>query len=264
MNIGKLLSKSARTFPGNLAIAQGSSRLTYAQFNARANRLSNALQKLGVVHRDNLAILMHNRPEMLESMFACFKIACGAVPINFRLHPKEIAFIIDHSEAKTVLVSPEFAESIVAIKDQIPKVRHVISVSDATDTFSDYETVLSAESEHFEDIEVDCDDVAWIFYTSGTTGQPKGAMLTHRNLLAMTMNFYADMCPGFGPADVVLHAAPLSHGSGLYALPNIGKAAANIIPESTSFDPEQVFRSIEEHRVTNLFAAPTHDKAAVG
>ena len=82
-------------------------------------------------------------------------------------------------------------------------------------------------------------------------------MLTHRNLLAMTMNFYADMCPGFGPDDVALHAAPLSHGSGCYALPNIGKAAANVILESKTFDPELVFKTIEQYRVTNMFAAPT-------
>ena len=129
MNIGKLLSKSARTFPENLAIAHGSRQLTYAQFNARANRLSNALYMLGVAQRDNVAILMYSRPEMLESMFACFKAGYEAVPINFRLHPKEFAFIIDHSEAKAVIVSPEFNESIAQIKDQIPQVRHITTVS---------------------------------------------------------------------------------------------------------------------------------------
>jgi len=86
---------------------------------------------------------------------------------------------------------------------------------------------------------------------------PKGAMLTHRNLMAMSMNFYADICPDFGPGEVILHAAPLSHGSGLYALPNIGKAGLNVIPESKSFDPELVFKTIEKYRVTNMFAAPT-------
>jgi acyl-CoA synthetase (AMP-forming)/AMP-acid ligase II len=88
-------------------------------------------------------------------------------------------------------------------------------------------------------------------------------MLTHRNLLAMVMNVYADICPGLGPADVILHAAPLSHGSGLYAMPTIGKAAANVIVESKTFDPELVLATIEQYRVTTMFAAPTMIKLLV-
>ena len=263
MNIGQLLTKSAQTFPENLAIAYGSKELTYAEFNARANRLANGLDALGVQQGDNVAVLMYNCPEMLESMFACFKTGCGVIPINFRLHPKEFAFIIDHSEAKVAIISPEFNESILDIRKTIPQVDDVISVCGTQPPFLDYETVLSAESDRFEDADVDPDDVAWLFYTSGTTGQPKGAMLTHRNLLGMTMNFYADMCPGFGPNDVALHAAPLSHGSGCYALPNVGKAAANVILDAKSFDPEQVLKTIEAYHVTNMFAAPTMIKLLI-
>ncbi len=263
MNIGKLLTKSAKTFPDNLAVAQGSNRLTYAEFNSRVNRLANALYRLGVEQGDNVAVLQYNYPETLESMFACFKAGCAAVPINFRLHPNEFAFIIDHSEAKAVILSPEFNQPIVEIKDRIPRARHLITLSGAGGDLLDYEELLSAESDQWEDADVSPDDLAWLFYTSGTTGMPKGAMLTHRNLMAMSMNFYADICPGHGPEDVVLHAAPLSHGSGLYALPNIGKGAANVILESKSFDPELVFKTIQEYRVTNMFAAPTMIKIMV-
>ena len=196
-------------------------------------------------------------------MFACFKAGYGAVPINWRLHPKEFAFIIDHSEAKAVILSPEFNESIVDIRGRIKKAQHLITLAGAEGERLDYETLTSTESEEFADAEVQDDALAWLFYTSGTTGMPKGAMLSHRNLLAMTMNFYADICPGFGPDDVVLHAASLSHGSGLYALPNIGKAAANIILESQSFDPDLIFKAIQDYRVTNMFAAPTMIKLMV-
>ena len=263
MNVGELLTKSARTFPGNLAIAHGSKRLTYAQFNSRVNRLANALYKLGIKQGDNIAVLQYNYPETLESIFTCFKAGCGAVPINFRLHPKEFAFIIDHSEARAVILSPEFNEAIIDIRDRIPQARHLIILSGAEGQLLDYENLISEEPDQFEDAHVQPDDLAWLFYTSGTTGMPKGAMLTHRNLIAMTMNFYADICPGFGPNDVILHAAPLSHGSGLYALPNIAKAAANIILESKSFDPELVFRTIQEYGVTNMFGAPTMVKMMV-
>jgi len=263
MNVGTLLTKSARTFPDKLAIAHGAKKLTYAQFNARANRLAHALHTLGITQGDNVALLQYNYPQMLEALFACFKAGCGAVPINWRLHPNECAFIIDHSEAKAVVISSEFNASIMETRDRIPKARHLITLAEAQGELLDYETLLSAQSDQRTDAEVQPDDLAWLFYTSGTTGLPKGAMLTHRNLLAMTMNFYADICPGFTPDDVILHAAPLSHGSGLYALPNIGKGATNVILESKSFDAEEAFHSIQDYRVTNLFAAPTMVKLMV-
>jgi acyl-CoA synthetase (AMP-forming)/AMP-acid ligase II len=257
MNIGHLLTKSARAYPHKLAVAYGSTKWSYTQFNSRANRLANVLYRLGIRQGDNIALLQYNTPEMLVSMFACFKAGCGAVPINFRLHPNEFSFIIDHSDAAVVILSPEFNQTLMDIRERLPKVRHFITLAGAGNGLLDIEKLLSQESDQWIDADVHPDDLAWLFYTSGTTGMPKGAMLTHRNLLAMTMNFYADICPGFGPDDVVLHAAPLSHGSGCYALPNIGKAAANVILEAKSFDPELVFKTIEQYRVTNMFAAPT-------
>ena len=156
MNIGKLLTKSATNFPANLAIVQGSNRLDYAAFNARANQLAHALRRLGVQQGDNVSLLMYNRPEMLESMFACFKAGCAAVPINFRLHPNEFAYIIDHSASSAVLVSPEFNDALLEICPQIPRARHLIGVADSRDELLDYETLLAPESKDFADAEVDC------------------------------------------------------------------------------------------------------------
>lgn len=263
MNISMLLTKTARIFPEKLAFIHGSRQRTYAAFNDRVNRLAGALERLGVRQGQNVAILQYNYPETYEALFACFKLGCGAVPINFRLHPKEFAFIIDHSEAQAVILSPEFNESILQVRDRIPGAKHLVSLAGAPAGLLDYETLLAAESGKWVDAEVSPDDLAWLFYTSGTTGMPKGAMLTHRNLLAMTMNFYADIAPGFTPEDVILHAAPLSHGSGLYGLPNIGKGATNVILASKSFDPELIFQSIEKYRVTNMFAAPTMIKMLI-
>ncbi len=257
MNIGKLLTKSARSFPEYPATLQGPEKQTYAGFDRRANQLANGLRRLGIRRGDHVAVLMYNCPQMLESMFACFKAGCGAVPINFRLHPREFAFIIDHSEAKAVLVSPEFVGPLREVSGLLSRSPRVIATAGAGGEVIDYEELLAAESGEFDDADVGPEEVAWLFYTSGTTGQPKGAMLTHRNLLAMTSSFYADMMPGCGPDDVVLLAAPLSHGSGLYALPNVAKAALNVIPAGKSFAAGEVLQLIERHRVTNLFAAPT-------
>jgi acyl-CoA synthetase (AMP-forming)/AMP-acid ligase II len=258
-----LLTKTARIFPDKPALIQGDRRYTYAQFNARVNRLANAFRRLGLKKGDNVAILQYNYPETYESLFACFKSGLGAVPINFRLHPKEFAFIIDHSESRAVILSPEFNETIMTVRDRIPHANHLITLDGAAGDLLDYESLINETTDDFSDVDVSPDDLAWLFYTSGTTGMPKGAMLTHRNLLAMTMNFYADIAPGFSPNDVVLHAAPLSHGSGLYGLPNIGKGATNVILASKAFKPELVFQTIEKFRVTNMFTAPTMIKMLI-
>jgi len=123
MNIGTLLTKSAQAFPDKPALIHGPRSLTYSQFNSRVNRLANALNRMGIGQGDNVALLQYNYPEMLESMFACFKAGCCAVPINFRLHPNEFSFIIDHSEAEGVILSPEFNKQILEIRGRIPKAR---------------------------------------------------------------------------------------------------------------------------------------------
>jgi long-chain acyl-CoA synthetase len=104
--------------------------------------------------------------------------------------------------------------------------------------------------------EVAPDDPAWLFYTSGTTGRPKGATLTHRNLMAMTMSYLADI-DAIAPEDCIIHAAPMSHGSGIYALPHVARAANNVVPDSGHFDPAETVRLIAAHRGATFFFAPT-------
>ena len=117
MNLSMLLTKTARIFPDKPAFIHGDRQLSYAQFNVRVNRLANALQRLGLKQGENVAILQYNYPQTYESLFACFKSGLGAVPINFRLHPKEFAFIIDHSESRAVILSSEFNSSIMDVRN---------------------------------------------------------------------------------------------------------------------------------------------------
>jgi len=240
----------------------GDYEINYREANERVNQLANAFSALGLRKGDNLAILLHNCPEFIETLFACFKAGITTVPINFRLHPEECRFIIDNSESAAVVLGADFRDDLYILKDGMPKVKHFICVDESIPGMEDYENLVESQPVIFEAEEVENHHVAWIFYTSGTTGMPKGAMLTHHNILTMTMNFFADVCP-LGPEDAVLHAAPLSHGSGLYAIPNVAKAAANVILETRSFEPEAVFKTIERRKITNMFAAPTMIKRLI-
>jgi len=262
MNVGTLFTKSARSFPDRMAIAYGDYELSYQQANERINKMANALRGLGIQKGSNLAILLHNCPEFLETLYACFKAGLGSVPINFRLHPKECSFIIDNSEAVAVVLGEDFRDSLYALRNEMPRIKHYICITDPLEGMIHYEALLKNQPTSFTDEEVKRDHLAWLFYTSGTTGRPKGAMLTHHNLLVMTMNFFADMSP-LGPDDVVLHAAPLSHGSGLYGIPNVAKAAANVILKSKTFDPKVVFETIQRRKVTNMFMAPAMIKRLI-
>ena len=262
MNVGTLFTKSARTFPEKLALCQEEREWTYAEANSRINSLANGLRGIGLEKGEKVAILAFNCPQFLETLFACFKAGLCTVPINLRLHPSEYSYIVDHSDCAAIVFSEDFREPLSALGGHLPKVRHFICLSDGLNEMLDYECLINSNSPDFADVYVERDDLAWIFYTSGTTGAPKGAMLSHGNLLAMTMNFYADIHP-LGPEDAVLHAAPLSHGSGLYSLANVGKAANNVILGSRSFDPEIVCATIQKRKITNMFAAPTMIKMLV-
>jgi len=256
VNIGKLFTKSAESFPERLAICYGDREWTYAEANKRINQLANGFRGLGLERGNHVAILQFNSPHIIDTIFACFKAGLCAVPINFRLHPAEYSYIIDHSDSLAVVFGEDFRDDLYSKRGKMPKVKHYICLSNPLGNMLDYEELTRDSSPEFDDVDVHRDELAWLFYTSGTTGRPKGAMLTHGVLLAMTMNFYADISP-LDSDDAILHAAPLSHGSGFYALPNIAKAANNVILETRSFDPKVVCETIEKRKITNMFAAPT-------
>ncbi len=258
MNIGSLLSKASRLQGNRLAIQHGEQQLTYAELNQRVGQLARALQSLGVCPGDRVVLVQRNGPAMFETLFACFRAGAAVVPVNVRLHPEEVAFICRDCKAKVLVATGEYATSALQAHKQMPELQ-LVGVESIADAF-DYETLLSASDSMNADAEVDPDDLAWLFYTSGTTGKPKGAMLTHRNLLAMMMNYFTDVNP-LAPEDVVLHAAPLTHGSGLFGLPAIAKGATSVILHTPSFDPQTVFALIQHLRVTTIaFLAPTQIK----
>jgi long-chain acyl-CoA synthetase len=198
---------------------------------------------------DRVAIAMTNRPDYFEALFAIWHAGLVAVPINAKLHREEFRYILGHSGARLAFASPDLAETVAPLADALPELERVIVTGTA-------EWRKLAQGEEAALVERRPEDPAWLFYTSGTTGRPKGATLTHRNLLAMTLAYFSDVDP-IAPSDATLHAAPLSHGSGLYALPHIARAANNVIPESGHFDPTEIGALIAAWPGLSFFAAPT-------
>jgi long-chain acyl-CoA synthetase len=197
------------------------------------------------------ALAMRNCPEFLLVLFATWHAGLCAVPINFRLHRQEVRFIIDNAGADACFVTSDLAPTLAGLESEIESLRSLICVSDAACT-----RLFADEAQEMACADARPDDPAWIFYTSGTTGRPKGATLTHRNLAFMTQAYFADI-DTIRPGDAMLHPAALSHGAGLYSLPSIAHAGCQVICEQPSFDADEVLALIQGHRNVSLFAAPT-------
>ena len=256
-NLVNLLERAARAYPRHPAVALGAQVMCdYATLADRVARLSAGLrERLGLQAQDRVALVMRNSPEYVELLFACWQAGLTAVPINAALHPKELAYIFQDSCAAACFVTAEHAEDAARAQPSSPLLRHVIDVSSG-----DYARLFSAAAD--APGERAATNLAWFFYTSGTTGKPKGVMLTQRNLLAMTHNYFSDV-DSIAAGDAILHAAPMSHGSGIYILPHVAQAACNVIPESGGFDPAEIFELLQVHRGVTLFAAPTMVKRLV-
>jgi long-chain acyl-CoA synthetase len=203
MNIAHWLEQAGRSHPQLPAIMCGASVVAdFGRFARRGAALARGLARLGLVPGDRVASAARNCPEYLEILFGAWRGGFVAVPVNAKLHPAEIGWILEHSGTGVAFASADLAG---ALSDHAPSARaHLIAtVSPA------YERLASDEAGPF--VLRRPDDLAWLFYTSGTTGRPKGAMLTHRNLIAMSLAYLSDVDPTH-PGDALLHAAPMSHG----------------------------------------------------
>lgn len=241
MNFARTLEASARRLPGMPALARGTRTVaTYRQFAGRVAALAaGMLRRHGLARGDRVGLAMKNCPEYYEVMFACWHAGLVAVPINAKLHAREFSYILENSGAKLSFVTPDLQSSV-------PQGLSIAS--------RDFRTLFDHAPAAPADVAPD--DVAWLFYTSGTTGVPKGAMLTHGNLMHATQAYFADI-DRLGPGDSILQAAPMSHGSGMYGLPHVAMGALNVIPDSGGFEPEEIFGLIAAHRGVSFFAAPT-------
>jgi long-chain acyl-CoA synthetase len=254
VNLAALLARAGRVFPDAPALALGERPIAdYRRLaHACAARAAALRERLRLAPGDRVALFMANSPAYVELTWAAWWAGLALVPINAKLHPKEAAYILEHSGARACFVDDAHAQ---ALGTDLPGLERVISVESA-----EYRALAGDGVLPLADAAPD--DLAWLFYTSGTTGRPKGVMLTHRNLLAMTLCYFADV-DAIGRGDAIVHAAPMSHGSGIYGPPHVAAAALQVIPESGGFEPAEIFALARRWPGTALFAAPTMVKRLV-
>jgi acyl-CoA synthetase (AMP-forming)/AMP-acid ligase II len=250
VNLASWVQRNGRTFADAAALARGEATYaTWRQFAASSGAIAGGfIQRYDLAPGERVAIVMRNRAEYLEAMFALWHAGLVAVPINSRLHRDEIAYIVDNCSARLLVTDDEHADDAVALIGATAVESVVVAPG------ADWHRLTSHSEMHL----VDCppDSPAWLFYTSGTTGRPKGATLTHRNLLMMSLSYFADV-DAISHTDSILHAAPISHGSGLYGLPHIAKGAVSVIPESGGVDGTEIAALVERWPGASFFAAPT-------
>jgi long-chain acyl-CoA synthetase len=256
-NVAALLRRTARTWPRACALAHGEGAGgDYANFARRVARLAANLRRAGLAPGARVALVSRNEPGYVEALFACWWAGLVAVPVNAKLHAKELAFVIEDCGARFAFVDADWHVALSAAAAGANALRDAVAFgSPAYAALADGDDELPLEP-------VATRDAAWLFYTSGTTGRPKGVVITHGNLFAMTLAFLADVLP-VAPGDAILHPAPLSHGSGLYVVPHVARGAANVVPESGGFDPAEIAALTRAWRGAAFFAAPTMVKRLV-
>jgi acyl-CoA synthetase (AMP-forming)/AMP-acid ligase II len=204
---------------------------------------------------------------MFESAWAVFRMGGVWVPTNFRLAPGEVAYLGASSGAKVMLVEPVFAEHADAVRAVSPALQQVVWIGRPPADRADEPVYEALLQQHLgaapAEATVAHDDPLWFFYTSGTTGKPKAAILTHGQMGFVVTNHLADLIPGTDERDVSIAVAPLSHGAGIHALLNVARGAATVLLPSEKLDPEVVWQLVQQHRVSNLFTVPTIVKMLV-
>lgn len=253
--IGEVLARQARRIPGSIALVDGERQYTYLELNRRVNRLASALARKGVARGDKVALLMFNCSQMVECYFALAKLGAVAVPVNFRLSGGEAAYILNHSRCRMLVFDGTFNRTVKEIRDRIPDVKELVTLDkDPEEGFTSYEgMLLQGGSEEEPMVPVYDDDDAYIMYTSGTTGRPKGAVLTHKNKMVCCFNGIIEI--GLNPTDVYICVPPIFHTAALFAVLMHMLLGVKIVLVKI-FNPPDVAETIAREGGTVLFLVP--------
>ena len=264
MNLAHLLQRMARQFPNRAAIFHGTHAVaTYAQWAQRSAHLAQQFQDAGLKPGDRVALFMHNHPRYLEVMFGAWWAGLAVVPINAKLHVREAQWIVDNAQASWAFVTSDvMADATTGADAQLTGLQRVIDV-DSPEADALWAVPHASDKPPTKRIaERQSNDLAWLFYTSGTTGRPKGVMITHRNLMTMGLAYFTDV-DTVTEQDAIVYAAPMSHGAGLYAIPHLMAGARHVVPASGGFDAAELFELGQNMGPLSMFAAPTIVKRLV-
>jgi long-chain acyl-CoA synthetase len=257
LNLAHLLQRQARMEPARPAILSGTQLVsTYGEWAQRCQQLAWQFQAAGLQPGDRVALFMRNHVRYLDLLFGAWWAGLVVVPINAKLHVREAQWIIDNAQARWAFVT---ADIISDNKNKLTRLERVIDVDSAS------AEALWQQSESPLAIPIterQAQDLAWLFYTSGTTGRPKGVMLSHRNFMTMGLGYFCDV-DAARPQDCIAYAAPMSHGAGIYALPHLMAGARHMVPPSGGFDPAELFALGQQVGPLSMFAAPTIVKRLV-
>jgi long-chain acyl-CoA synthetase len=253
MILTQALKRGAQFYPDNLATVDGAHRQTYRELHARVKALASALKQRGIQSGDHVAILMLNSHEIAETILACWEIGAVIVPLNYRLAAEELIFIINDAECAALLTDDVMLPLTATMRPRLEGIRHYLSTA-AADGFELYEDVLTQSSGEFSTPEMGEHDLAGLFYTSGTTGLPKGVMLSHRNLWMNLLHTSVAIPPRKGEA--YMHAAPMFHLADFPSLMSVTQnGGAHVMLKK--FDPAAFLELVERERVSRVTLVPT-------
>ncbi|TBX19553.1 AMP-binding protein [Nioella sediminis] len=245
MNISFWLHRMAQVSPDRPAMYLGTDLVEdYGSFHAKAAAVAGWLTAKGIGPGDRVALFMKNVPDYLIVQYGAWYAGAAVVPINAKLHGREAAWIIGDSGTRLTFASPGMVEDL----------RDAEASGEIVDIGSGMETIYATDPIPPQDRSPD--DLAWLFYTSGTTGRPKGVMITHRMLITMALCYEVD-ADAVSAEDAALYAAPLSHGAGIYNLMHVRAGARHVFPPSGGFEEAEIFALAKHHGRIHMFAAPT-------